>query len=629
MKPKNMSAFGVSLSLHAVVLIALAFIKYQVERAAPEVALDSVFSEERVQEEFEREIDTSTEVAETMNLVASAVASSGGGSGIGGGGGTGSGSASAKIDSSTSLKEPTFNIRAGAISVPGLNMIGNDLGAGQITGEVGRVVEGYGAALGQITQELIRLMRDEKVLACWLFDASESMEDDRREIRDNFHKVYEELGMVAKSDDKLKMAEEPILTSIFTFNTNANELTAKPTSDVKLIRAAIDRVVKDESGDENFCTSASMVISKYAKLAAGQKRKLVIILASDESGDDDSKLEEAIDICKRANVAVYVFGRYSVFGFPYASMVWKDPKYGLTHWLRINRGPETPFPECLQFDGIHERWDVYSSGFGPYGQVRLCRETGGVFFLLPGDETNISGRGTHLERKFESLDMKEYLPDLSARTVYQKERDSSKFRNVIFQVIQKVNPLLDKQLQMQELHFDANFEVFAKQGGDNFTKAVRALKLLNDAVAFLETVKPAYEKEKSMRWRANYDLIHAQMLAYRVRLFQYILVLDKHMAEKTKPKDPKNNQWHMKRIPKLLEPTPVQVKQAGVDMKELQEQETKAREEFAMVMKNHPRTPWARVAAQELAYGFGLEFYEIYWDPNYANIGKDIKLPKP
>ncbi|MDX1970660.1 MAG: VWA domain-containing protein, partial [Planctomycetaceae bacterium] len=291
-----MSAFGVSLTLHAVVLIALAFIKYQVERASPEVALDSVFSEERVQEEFEQQVDTSTEVAETMNLVASAVASSGGGSGIGGGGGTGSGSASAKIDSSTSLKEPTFNIRAGAISLPGLNIIGDDLGAGQVTGETGRVVEGYGAALGQITQELIRLMRDEKVLACWMFDASESMEDDRREIRDNFHKVYEELGLVSKSEEKLRMAEEPILTSIFTFNTNANELTAKPTSDVKLIRAAIDKVVKDESGDENFCQSATTVISKYAKLAAGQKRKLVLILASDESGDDDSKLEESIEI---------------------------------------------------------------------------------------------------------------------------------------------------------------------------------------------------------------------------------------------------------------------------------------------------------------------------------------------
>ncbi len=158
---------------------------------------------------------------------------------------------------------------------------------------------------------------------------------------------------------------------------------------------------------------------------------------------------------------------------------------------------------------------------------------------------------------------------------------------------------------------------------------MRALKLLNEAVVFLETVKPLYEKEKSMRWRANYDLIHAQMLAYRVRLFQYILVLDKHMADKTKPKDPKNNRWHARRVPKMLEPTPAQIKQAGVDMKELQAQEAKAREEFALVIRNHPRTPWARLAEQELAVGFGMEFVESYWDPAYSNVGKDIKLPKP
>lgn len=625
MKPKNASAFGISLGLHIVVIIALALIKYQVDNGDMKMVLDSVFSEDRTQEDFVTEVDKNTDVAETMNFVAGSIAPNttavAGGSGVV--------AAQQKIDQSESLKEPDITVNAGAITTPGLNVLSTDLGTGQVSGEVGRVVEGYGAALGQITQELIRLMRDDKILAVWMFDASESMEDDRKEIRDNFHKVYEELGLATKSDDKIRYVDEPILTSIFSFNTNAVEYTAKPTSDIKLIRTAIDKITKDESGDENFCTSVGTVIAKYRAMANSQKRKLVIIMASDESGDDGAKIEEAIDMCKKANAPVYFLGRYAVFGFPYARMAWKDPKYGLTHWLRINRGPETPFPECLQFDGLHERWDVYSSGFGPYEQVRLCRETGGVFFLLPGDETNISGRGSHLDRKYELLDMKEYLPDLSARVAYQKERDSSKFRNVIFQVIQRVNPFLDKDLSMREHWFDANFEEFAKQGADNFGKGVRALKLLNEAVTFLETVKPLYEREPSMRWRAHYDLIHAQLLAYRVRLFQYLLVLDKHQAEKPKPKDPKNNAWNVRRVPKMLEPTPTQIKQAGVDMAELQAQEKKAREEFQAVIKNHQKTPWARLAQQEMAVGFGMEFVEVFRDPNYANIGKDIKLPKP
>jgi hypothetical protein len=357
-------------------------------------------------------------------------------------------------------------------------------------------------------------------------------------------------------------------------------------------------------------------------------------MVSDESGDDGANVEEAIDRCKRADAPVYFLGRYSVFGFPYARMTWKDPKYGLTHWLRIQRGPETAFPECLQFDGLHERWDIYSSGFGPYEQVRLCRETGGIFFLLPGNEDNLSGRGSHEERKYEMLDMKEYLPDLSARTVYARERDTNKFRNGLFQIITKLNPFLDNGLQMQEHHFSADRAKFTEQGGANFGKAVKALKTLNEAIVFLDQLKPLRDKEKSERWRAHFDLMHAQCLAYRVRLFQYILALDQHQALKLEPtkKTPDGklyNEWHLGRVQKMLPPTPAQVKQAGIDLDELNGQEKKAKEEFAAVVQSHPRTPWAKLAANELAVGFGLEWREGYRDPNYERVGRDIKLPNP
>ena len=49
----------------------------------------------------------------------------------------------------------------------------------------------------------------------------------------------------------------------------------------------------------------------------------------------------------------------------------------------------------------------------------------------------------------------------------------------------------------------------------------------------VETAAPLRDKEQSQRWRAHYDLAHAQMLAYRVRLFQYILNLD--LIQKNKP----------------------------------------------------------------------------------------------
>ncbi len=628
MKKQNLSAVAASLAVHVVALIALAMIKYQVGGQQLQMVLDSVFTEERTQEEFEQELDKSTEVAETMNLVAGSIAQNVANVS----GGSGAAVAQQKVDESVSLKDPDFTFKPGPISTPGLNILSNDLGTGQVTGEVGRVVEGYGAALGQITQELIRMMREEKIHAVWMFDASESMEDDRREIRDNFHKVYEELGLATKSDDKLKASEEPILTSVVTFNTGVTELTAKPTSDVAAIRAAIDKIVKDESGNENLTTAITYITGKYGRASQSQKRKLVIIMASDESGDfpkSGPEIEDVIQQVKRLDTPVYFLGRYAVFGFPYARMTWKDPKYGLTHWLRIQRGPETAFPECLQFDGLHERWDVYSSGFGPYEQARLCRESGGIFFLLPGDETNISGRGSTQERKYEMLDMKEYVPDLSARVVYQKERDTSRFRAGLWQIIVKLNPFLDKSLNMREHHFPMDPAKFQTEGARNFGMAVQALKTLNEAHVFLNTLRPLRDKEQSMRWRAHFDLMDAQVLAYRVRLFQYILALDQHGKNMPKPKDAKSNEWHVRRVPKMLVPDPAQVKAAGVDLDELKEQEKKAREGFAQVIENHPRTPWAKLAQNELAVGFGIDWVEGYRDPRYDRVGLDIKLPNP
>src|SRR5690606_25114954 len=124
----------------------------------------------------------------------------------------------AKIETSQSLKEPEIKVNAGDITMPGDSMVGVDLGEGQVSGEVGAFVEGYGAALGQMTQELIRLMREQRVMVVWLFDESESMKDDQKEIRDKFHEVYEELGIVTKKDEALKKrGGDILLTSIVAF----------------------------------------------------------------------------------------------------------------------------------------------------------------------------------------------------------------------------------------------------------------------------------------------------------------------------------------------------------------------------------------------------------------------------
>ncbi len=451
----NFSALGTSIVVHGLLLGSLAVWTFKLQEDQPDVVLESVFDDERVQEEFTQDLETDQEIAETQNFVAGGVVSTA----IGGSGAPAV--QQQKVEQSESLQEVDFNVNVSNIDLPGENLIGTDLGVGEVNGEVGAVVEGYGAALGRITQELIRLMRQQKIMAVWLFDESNSMKDDQAEIAQKFHKVYEELGIQTRTDKVLKMQDQVLLTSICSFGNGLHYLTKDPTTDVKEIQQAIDRIPIDESGDENMCSAIEAVINKYRRMATGQKRRMVVIIVSDESpsdsGDlnfDSTALENAIKLCEDTKTPTYLLGREAIFGYPFARITWKDPDFGLNHWVRINRGPETGFPECLQWNGLHSRWDSFSSGFGPYSQVRLCKETGGVFFMLPGEEENLSGAGAHEKRKFAALAMKEYEPLLLARRDYSESRARSKFRSGLWDIIVEFTTTArwQKSIKVRRLH---------------------------------------------------------------------------------------------------------------------------------------------------------------------------------
>lgn len=623
------SAAAISLAVHVAILFLFGLIQYSSMAENVPILLETVFSEERQQEEFSQELNIDTTVSENLNPVAGGVVT-------GAVGATAAPAISAtRIETSESLKEPVLAVNVREFSLPGENILGEDLGEAAVMGETGAVVEGYGAAMSRLTRELVRMMRESKVMVVWLFDESESMKDDQKKISEQFHKVYEELGIAKKKDETLKAGrgrsgskttDEVLLTSIVGFGEKVHYLLEKPSSNINEIRTAIDKIQVDESGIENTSQILRDVVAKYRVMAGRQERRLVIVLVSDESGDDGRLIEEAINEVKRANAPVYVLGREAVFGYPYARMKWIDPKYGLTHHINVNRGPETPAPEALQWNGFGRRYDVFQSGFGPYEQVRLAKESGGIYFLLPSEEETLVGPGANEKREFDFLDMKEYQPDLKSRREYEEDRARSpKFRQRIWDVISTLNPHKDSQLDLRQWWYPADHAEFAKEGRLNAEKAVRSLALANQAITILEQIEPQREHEESWRWRAAYDLMRAQVPAYRVRLFQYLLVLDKHFKEKPVPSG-KNNTWTIRLQPEMLPPDPVQAKQTKVDLEELEKQKKRAEELFKVVIEQHPGTPWSRRAELELRQGFGVRLEEDYRDPNYDD--PDIKLPK-
>lgn len=626
MKTRELPGFGTSLVLHTTLAIVLCFLTFSPHIQDMSASIESFFETEaeRTPEDFTRELSPDQRVSETLSVVGGA----GGGLALITGGGGGGGGPAIRIDASQQLRDPgVVVVNPGDITLPGTDQLGIDLGESQIGGDPTAVAEGYGAALSRIAQEIIRMLREEKLLVVWLFDESESMKDDQKEIQQEFHKVYQELGLFLDREHHGQRDRDALLSAIHSFGQGHRAITERPTADISEVRRAIDKIGIDQTGKENLFAALDKVLDQYRAQVGRGRRKLAVVIVTDESGDDGQGplLDETISKARRLHAPVYVLGREAVFGFPIARIRWRDPKYGLNHWLNINRGPETAYPELLQFDGLHQRWDAHPSGFAPYEQARLTKETGGIFFVLPNEEQNIVNPADIDKRKFAFLSVKEYIPELISRHDYEERRSKSRFRSAVWDVVKLLNPFQDKELHIQEDWYSTDPEKFKQQGQVAFQRALRVMGLLNQANKTLEGVKSLRENESSPRWRADYDLASAQLVAYRVRLFQFLLVMDSYLNNLPLPQNKQHNVWNVRRTQEMTTPSDRQVKLTRVDLDELKEQLAKARTRFQAVIENHPGTPWANRAEYELKLGFGMRWDSSFRDPRYDRL--DITFP--
>lgn len=629
---QSASPFLVSTVVHGLLLLVLWQIVMSVPQDEQVFDLESVIlDEDRDIEDVVQELDQQTESATTMNFVSGSASKAVGGSNA----------PLAKqqaIEIEDTIDNPDVKVQIATQNLPGADVLSQDLGEAEVTGEVGAIVEGYGDALDRLTQELIRMLRSDKLLVVWMFDESESMKDDQQEIRGRLKRVYEELHIVEKDEaaaGSKKNLKDVLLTAITSFGETQHKQTPKPTGNPDELMTAIDKIPIDKTGKENLCASIVEVVKEYKMMAARAKRKLVLVIVSDESGDDGTGVEDALREARGAKSPIYILGRESVFGSLYAHVRWRQPQTGRLFYLPIRRGPETPFAEQMQYNGFRRRRDSHISGFGPYEQVRLCKMTNGIFFQLPGEQENLNELD---DRENTALNLREYLPDLSSRPNYQRHRDSSKFRKAIWDVIVMLNPynprakgleLPDPQ-QTRE-RFNTTLASYGPKVQQRLQQIKAILSVMQQARRHLASVKDLRDSEPSRRWRANYDLISAQLLWYQVRLFEYAIGLEQ-FARKGVParlkENPKHNRWYIREDPsEFVLPDELQQKLLGVTPDELEQVRDNAIEGLEAVKKLHAGTPWSRRAEWELKRKTGVQFRTYYQPPPKPT--KSKPRPKP
>ncbi len=255
-----------------------------------------------------------------------------------------------------------------------------------IKGAAGVGAVGTGGAIDRLTQEIVLSLEERPTLVVWLFDQSGSLERQRKEIIKRFDRIYDELGVIEASDNPAfkKHEDKPLLSSVVCFGQNVTFLTPKPTDDVGEIKAAVASIKTDPSGTEHTFQAVAQTIERYRTFRSQEpRRNVMLIVLTDEVGDDETELDRTVTIARRLEIPVYCVGVPAPFGRRDANIKYvdPDPKYDQSpQWVPVRQGPESFLPELVKIGD--ETDDAIDSGFGPYSLTRLCYETGGIFFAV-------------------------------------------------------------------------------------------------------------------------------------------------------------------------------------------------------------------------------------------------------
>lgn len=488
-----------------------------------------------------------------------------------------------------------------------------------VKGMTGVGATGTDGAVDRITYEILRSMEERPTLVVWFFDQSGSLQKRRKEVRDRFDRIYEELGIVSKAkEEAIKQrsnGQEPLLTSIFAFGQNVNLLTKKPTADIDEIRQAIDSVENDPSGVEKVFSAIFLAVDKYKSYRTGRDARNVIFIAvTDERGDDSNVLEATIKECRKFAIPVYVVGVPAPFGreFTYVKYVDPDPKFDQSvQWAQVDQGPESLLPERVKLGYKDDYFEepVVDSGFGPYALSRLAYETGGIYFTVHANrrfDRRVNKRETgvfesDIEYFFDPEIMVKYRPDYESLEEYKKRVLASPLRQAVVQAARLARV---GTLESPTMRFVRRDEAALING---LTQAQQQAARLEPQLASLAQVLQSAEnerdKEASPRWLAGYELALGTVLAHKVRAEGYNLMLAK-AKRGMKFEDPKNNTW-------VLHPSD----EISVGSK-LEKEGKAAVNLLTEVAERHRGTPWGLLASRELERPVGWKWVEEYTDLN-------------
>lgn len=488
------------------------------------------------------------------------------------------------------------------------------------------------AAVDRVTGGIRGALGEGDVLVVWLLDASLSLKDDRQRVANRLEQFLEDLSTGS--------SQHALWNSVVSFGRRVSER-ASPTKSSDAVLAAIKDAPTDDSGVENVFTAVGQCVSKYRR---NWKKNLMIVVWTDESGDDVKLLDKSIERCKQGRVSVSVVGPSSVLGAETGFHVYRDPQTRTTHQLPVNRGPDSAMPERIRLAYWHPikpfrmrgrmgSWlggrylSGISSGFSPYALTRLAIETGGSYTIFDRPEDRAP---------FDFDRLAAYAPSYVDQTVYETEVERHPLRLAVHRAVafSSETKLTHPPLALFNASMSNGSRVFPyitpRQFASKLTSSSARLKRqakrygarIERALALVSTggnvenggMDSAYAQEDSPRWRAWYDLTRGRLLACSVRAIEYELAIDQLSSQS------------------LQSGTNAVVFRSMSDYLSQDSKVERRIDEAVMLLercvRENPNTPWEYLAQLELDHDLGFRANQLQLTPVGGTQSKPRALPK-
>ncbi len=474
--------------------------------------------------------------------------------------------------------------------------------------------------LGGVNEEVavsrvVTYVRDaaelDPTLVVWLMDRSYSASRIAFQASRRINQFYTDIGKGRIPGIRPRAETPRLLTAIVSFGQDVQFPLEKPTGDARTVMQAIDAIPVDSDPREMTFTALSAAVEKYLPYRTEQGRRLLLVVVTDEAGDDAERGDEVLAALRKYGAPVYVIGAPAPFGqisaLPNVGEGETPPSAPAGDSRKpsgpaLRHGPESQRLERVNLPSFASFWrnQVLESGFGPFALERLCRATGGEFISLQPPAEDAPGASladwpSSRAVRFDQETMRRYLPDYVSAEAYQQRLQENAAKMALHQASQ----LEDfPGPYYPDLEFPREIEsAMQRRVARAQQLAARLAPQVDRVYALLQQGEADRARLTEPRWRAGFDLALGRAAAAKARIDGYSAALAM-LKRSRRFENPESTRW-------VLQGS--DTTEAGTTIERLM---AKARTHLERVVNEHPGTPWAHLAQEELDAKFGWQWVE-------------------